>query len=50
MILEHIPDPGVGSVLPDSVGGCLFVWPHNPMGYNENVVSTYEVFVTSHIK
>ena len=21
--------------------GCLLVWPHNPMGYNEDIVSVW---------
>ena len=45
MVSEPIPDPGVGVCL------ALSVWPHNPMGHNEDVVSAWGggVFVMSHI-
>ena len=43
MILELILDPGVGVCL------ALSIWSRNPMGYNEDVVSTWGVFVMSHI-
>ena len=41
MLSEPIPDPdpnvGVCSIWPRR--GCLFVWPFNPIGHNEDVVS-----------
>ena len=46
MVSEPIPDPDVG---------VYSVWPRNPMGHNEDVVSAWGggggggVFVTSHI-
>ena len=33
------PTPVWGFVWPRK--GCLFVWPHNPMGHNEDVVSAW---------
>ena len=35
MVSEPIPDPGVGVCL------ALSVWPRNPMGHNEDVVSAW---------
>ena len=35
MVSEPIPDPGVGVCL------ALSVWPCNPMGHNEDVVSAW---------
>ena len=35
MVLKPIPDPGVGVCL------ALSVWPCNPMGHNEDVVSAW---------
>ena len=35
MVSEPIPDPGVGVCL------TLSVWPRNPMGHNEDVVSAW---------
>ena len=35
MVLEPILDPGVGVCL------ALSVWPRNPMGHNEDVVSAW---------
>ena len=40
LVSEPIPDPDVG---------VCSVWPRNPMGHNEDVVSAWGVFVTSHI-
>ena len=47
MISESIPDLGVVVCLAQY--GCLFVQPRNPVGHNEDVVSAWGVFVTSHI-
>ena len=46
---ESIPDPNVGVYFIWPRKRCLFVWPCNPMGHNEYVVSAWGVFVTSHI-
>ena len=35
MVSKPIPDPDVGVCL------ALFVWPRNPMGHNEDVVSVW---------
>ena len=35
------PTPMSGSVPFGSIRGCLIVWPRNPMGHNENIVSTW---------
>ena len=35
MVSEPIPDPGAGVCL------ALSVWPRNPMGHNEDVVSAW---------
>ena len=47
MVLEPIPNFGVRVCL--ALRECLSVWPHNPMGHNEDVVSAWGVFVTSDI-
>ena len=46
MVSEPIPDPGEGVCL---AKGCLSVWPRNPMGHNENVVSAWGEFMMSYI-
>ena len=39
IVLEPIPDFNVEVRSVWSRRGCLSVWPYNPMGYNEDVVS-----------
>ena len=41
MVLKPILDPDVGVYYVWLRRGCLIVWPHNPMGHNEDVVSAW---------
>ena len=49
VVSKTITDLDVGVCFVWLHRGCLIVWPHNPMGHNEDVVSACGVFVTSHI-